>query len=233
MGKSSHFLLIVTGTLSLFLNLCFVGKVKADPALAEELDLDPALIENSPVLQRWGTEIPDVLQEISSDPSFETYFQFGYVQYPSSDDIGGWMIGVEDLFLGTSRVTTSIGYSESFNNDRAHFQSDFSYFLFPLGHYFNVAPVMGYHVLETENAQEDGVNLGLQLRLILSRTGAAGIQFTQSFISPTAESEVGLTNITAGYSVTKQLRLSVEIEKQNSRAGQESRVGILTQWRLP
>jgi len=69
--------------------------------------------------------------------------------------------------------------------------------------------------------------------LVLSRTGAADIRLTQSFISPTAETEVGLTNLTVGYSITKQLRLGVEIEKQNARQDKDSRVGILTQWQLP
>jgi len=218
---------------SLFVPLCDSLEAKANPNLAEELDLDPALIEKSPVLQRWGTEVPDLLEEIRSDPSFKTQFQFGYVQYPSSHNIGGWQVGIEDIFFGKSGITASFGYSKSFNHDRAHVKSDISYFLFPLGHYFNLAPVMGYHHLKTETYTEDGLNLGLQLRWVLSRTGAADIRLTQSFISPTAETEVGLTNLTVGYSITKQLRLGVEIEKQNARQGKDSRVGILTQWQLP
>ncbi|AFZ44585.1 hypothetical protein PCC7418_2438 [Halothece sp. PCC 7418] len=232
-GKRINLLLLLSGTVSLFLNLCCVNQASANPTLAEELDLDPTLIENSPVLQRWGQEIPDLSAEMSSDPSFDTRFQVGYVQYPSGDQISGWIIGVEDIFLGRNGVTVSVGYSESFNHDRAHFKSDFSYSLLPLGNYFNVAPVMGYHALETEDYQEDGLNLGLQVRLILSRTGAADIRLTQSFISPTTETEVGLTNLAIGYSLTKQLRLNVEIEKQNARQAKESRVGILTQWQFP
>lgn len=218
---------------SLFVPLFDNLEAKANPNLAEELDLDPALIEKSPVLQRWGTEVPDLLEEIRSDPSFKTQFQFGYVQYPSSHNIGGWQVGIEDIFFGKSGITASFGYSKSFNHDRAHVKSDISYFLLPLGHYFNLAPVMGYHYLKTETYTEEGLNLGLQLRLVLSRTGAADIRLTQSFISPTAETEVGLTNLTVGYSITKQLRLGVEIEKQNARQGKDSRVGILTQWQLP
>ncbi len=61
---------------------------------------------------------------------------------------------------------------------------------------------MGYHYLKTETYTEDGLNLGLQLRLVLSCTGAADIQLTQSFISPTAETEVGLMNLAVGYSIT-------------------------------
>ncbi len=228
--KRINLLLLLSGILSL--NLSWIGEARANPTLAEELDLAPTLIETSPILQRWGQEIPDLSEEISSDPSFDTRFQLGYVQFPSSNNIGGWIIGVEDIFLGSSGVTVSVGYSESFNDNYAHFKSDFSYFLFPLGNYLNVAPVMGYHALETEDYHEDELNLGLQVRLVLSRTGAADIRLTQSFISPTTETEVGLTNLAVGYSVTKQLRLSVEIEKQNARQGKDSRVGILTQWQF-
>jgi len=229
-GKRINLLLLLSGIISL--NLPWIGEARANPTLAEELDLDPTFIENSPVLQRWGQEIPDLFHDISSDPSFNTRFQVGYVQYPSSDNIGGWTIGIEDIVLGRNGVTVSVGYSESFNNDRAHFKSNFSYSLFPLGNYLNVAPIIGYHSLETEDYREDGLNLGVQVRLVLSRTGAADIRFTQSFISPTTETEVGLTHLAVGYSVTKQLRLSVEIEKQNARQAKDSRVGILTQWQF-
>ncbi|MDR9402165.1 MAG: hypothetical protein RI580_01880 [Halothece sp. Uz-M2-17] len=231
-GQLQRFLSFVI-TIPVFFSLFPHLKAEANPDLADELNLDPTLVDQSPVLQRWGSEIPNVLEEIRSDPSFDTRLKVGYVQYPSSDDISGWMIGINDIFLGKSGVLGSVAYSQSFNNDHAHFKSDFSYPLFPLGHYFNVAPVIGYHSLKTKDYHTDGLNVGLQFRLILSRTGATEIRFTQSFISPLGENEVGLTNLAIGYSVTKQLRLAVEIEKQNSAVAKDSRVGIVTQWRLP
>ena len=39
---------------------------------AEDLDLSPEIVEESPVLQRWLEEVPDVLEDIRSDPSFRT-----------------------------------------------------------------------------------------------------------------------------------------------------------------
>jgi hypothetical protein len=207
---------------------------QANPtSVTEDLDLDPNLINNSPVLQRWTEDIPNVLEDIRHDPSFKSKLQLGYVQYPSSDHIGGFQIGLEDLFLGNTGITLSLGYSESFNSDRAHWAGDFAYSLFPLGNYFNLAPVVGYHSLDTETYQEEGLNLGLQLRWVLSRTGAAEIRFTQSFVSPGQETEVGLTTLMVGYSLTQQLRLGVEIQKQNASPAKDSRVGILTQWQFP
>jgi len=217
-------------------------EAKANPNLAEELDLDPEIIENSPVLQKWGEEVPNVLEDIRHDPSFKTRVQLGVVQYPSSDDIGGFKIAVEDIFLGETGITANLGYSQSFNRDmaspfaegnRAHWESDLAYSVLPIGSYFNVAPVIGYHSIETEEFSENGVNVGLQLRLTLSRTGAADVRLTQSFISPGEEGEVGLTTIAAGYAVTERLRLAVEIQKQNSSFENDSRVGILSEWQFP
>lgn len=208
-------------------------KADANPNLGEELDLDPEIIENSPVLQKWNEEIPNVAEEIRHDPSFKTRVQLGFVQYPSSDDIGGFKVGIEDMFLGETGITANLGYSQSFNRDRAHWESDLAYSLLPLGNQFNVAPVVGYHSIETEDFSEDGVNVGLQLRLTLSRTGAADLRLTQSFISPGEDGEVGLTTIAAGYAVTERLRLAVEIQKQNSSFENDSRVGILSEWQFP
>lgn len=232
--KSSMIFKTIKVSFPFFLFFIFFShlEARANPDLAEELDLDPEVIENSPVLQKWGDEIPNVLREIRHDPSFKTRVQFGVVQYPSSDDIGGFKVGVEDIFLGETGLTANLGYSQSFNRDRAHFESNLAYSLLPMGNYFNVAPIVGYHSIETEEFSEDGVNVGLQLRLTLSRTGAADLRLTQSFISPGQDGEVGLTTIAAGYSVTEQLRLGVEIQKQNSSFANDSRVGILSEWQF-
>lgn len=216
-----------------FLILCFITPlVQAEPNLAEELDVDPALIKNSPVLQRWGEEIPNILEEIRHDPSFQTRLKLGYVQYPASDDLGGFQMGIDDILIGETGLALNLNYSESFNSDRAHWESDLSYSLFPLGNYLNLAPVIGYHVLTTEAYQEAGLNVGLQLRWVLSRTGAADLRFTQTFLSPGKEAEVGLTTLGVGYALTQQLRLGVEIQKQNARAAKTSRVGLLTEWQF-
>ncbi|MEQ8465144.1 hypothetical protein [Coleofasciculus sp. E1-EBD-02] len=197
---------------------------------AQELELNPEIIENSPVLQRWLQDVPNVLEEIRHDPSFRTRFRFGYSQFPSTEQAGGLNIGVEDIFINRSGFTVSGDYHTSFNGDREAFGVDLRYYLRPLGNYVNVAPLVGYRYLESNDYTTDGVNLGVKLQLVLSRTGAADISLTQSFVSPGSDDEVGLTTLSVGYAVTPDLRLSTDIQKQNSTEEKDSRVGIVLEW---
>jgi hypothetical protein len=66
--------------------------------------------------------------------------------------------------------------------------------------------------------------------LVLSRGGAADISLTQSWVSPGTDEEVGLTTLSFGYAVTRNLRLSTDIQKQNSLEDKDSRVGIVLEW---
>ena len=54
-------------------------------------------IEDSPVLQRWQRQIPNVLEEIKNDPSFRTRLRLGYAYFPSQEQAGGVNIGFEDI----------------------------------------------------------------------------------------------------------------------------------------
>jgi hypothetical protein len=208
----------------------------ASGAAAQEvtpLDIDPQILENSPVLQRWTEEIPDVLSEIRNDPSFRTRLRLGYSQFPSNDDASGVHVGVEDVFIGQTNLTVSGDYQASFNGDREAYGSELRYYVLPLGSSVNVAPVVGYRRLEGDRYSTDGVNLGVRLQLQLSRTGAADVALTQSWVNPGSDSEeVGLTTLTFGYAVTRQLRLSTDIQKQNAPEQKDSRVGIGLEWML-
>ncbi|WP_242024400.1 hypothetical protein [Trichocoleus sp. FACHB-591] len=197
---------------------------------ASDLDLKPEVIEESPVLQRWLREVPDVLSEIKHDPSFRTRVRAGYSQFPSTDHAGGWNVGVEDIFLGRSGLTVSGEYQAAFNGDREAYGGDVRYYVRPLGSYVNVAPVVGYRHLETNQYSTDGVNVGVRVLLVMSRTGAADVSLTQSWVSPGSDEEVGLTTLSAGYAVTSNLRLSTDIQKQNSRFAKDSRVGVSLEW---
>ncbi|NEO31724.1 MAG: hypothetical protein F6K36_15065 [Symploca sp. SIO3C6] len=197
---------------------------------AQELDLSPEIIEGSPVLRRWLEEVPNVLEEIRHQPSFRTRLRLGYSQFPSTQQAGGFNFGVEDLFIGGTGLTLSTDYQASFNSDRQAFGVDLRYYLRPLGSYINVAPVVGYRNLETGDYSTDGLNVGVRLLLALSRTGAADISFTQSFVSVGSSEEVGITTLSFGYAVTPHLRLSTDIQKQNSIEEKDSRVGIVLEW---
>lgn len=196
----------------------------------QELDLSPEIIENSPVLQRWIKEVPNILDDIRNDPSFRTRVRLGYSRFPSTGKAGGINIGVEDIFIGSTGLTVSGDYQSSFNGNRESFGTDLHYYVRPLGSYVNIAPVVGYRHLETDDYSTDGVNLGVRVLLVLSRTGAADVSLTQSFVSPGSSEEVGITTLSFGYAVTQNLRLSTDIQKQNARHNKDSRVGIILEW---
>jgi hypothetical protein len=197
---------------------------------SEQLDLSPEIIEGSPVLQRWLRQVPNVLEEIANDPSFRTRLRLGYSQFPSTGQAGGVNVGVEDVFVGRTGLTVSGDYQAAFNGEREAYGGDLRYYLRPLGSYVNVAPVVGYRHLETDEYSTDGVNVGARLLLVLSRGGAADFSLTQSWVSPGTAEEVGLTKLSFGYAFTSNLRLSTDIQKQNSRQSKDSRVGIVLEW---
>jgi hypothetical protein len=197
---------------------------------AQNLDLSPEIIENSPVLQRWLRQVPNVLEEIRNDPSFRTRLRVGYSQFPSTGQAGGFNVGVEDVFIGRTGLTVSGDYQRSFNGKREAYGGDLRYYVLPLGSYINIAPQVGYRNLTTGNFSTDGINVGARLMLALSRTGAADVSITQSFVSPGSNEEVGITTLSFGYAVTRNLRLSTDIQKQNSREDKDSRVGIVLEW---
>jgi hypothetical protein len=201
------------------------------PVQAEtDLDLDPKIRQESPVLERWLEKIPDIAEDIRNDPSFRTRIRLGYAEFPSSDHSSGVILGVEDVFFGKTSLTLSGDYQTAFNGKRTAVGANLQYYLLPLGDYVNLAPMVGYRYIQTGNYSTDGLNLGLKLKLALSRTGAADITVSQSFISPGGDNEVGLTTLSVGYALTPNLRLAADIQAQNSRARKDSTVGILLEW---
>lgn len=192
---------------------------------AENLDLDPQIIEESPVLQRWLEAIPDVLEDIRNDPVFRSRIRLGYSHFPSTNHQGGWHIGVEDLFLGETGLTVSGEYQGTFEGDRETWGGDLRYYVLPLGSSFNIAPVFGYRNITTSHFQTEGINVGIKAILASSR-GAGDISFSQTFVSPGSSEEVGITTLSIGYALTPKFRFSTDIQKQNSRGEKDSRVGI-------
>ncbi|CAO5000521.1 hypothetical protein [Microcystis aeruginosa] len=201
------------------------------PVWAEtDLDLDPKIRQESPVLERWLEKIPDIAEDIRRDPSFRTRIRLGYAEFPSRDNSSGVILGVEDVFFSQTSLTLSGDYQTAFNGKRTAIGANLQYYLLPLGDYVNLAPMVGYRYIQTGNYSTDGLNLGLKLKLALSRTGAADITVSQSFISPGGDNEVGLTTLSLGYAITSNLRLAADIQAQNSRARKDSSLGILLEW---
>ena len=227
---------------------CFSLIFSAPPAIAQEattdktdennstdeetnnIDLPPEVIEDSPVLQEWLKEVPNVLEEIKHDPAFATRLRLGFTWFPSTDDATGINIGVEDIFIGRTGLTLSADYQTAFNGDRNAVGADLHYFLFPLGKYINFAPQVGYRYVQSNDFFTDGVHVGGRLMLSFSRTGGGDISVSQSFISPGGSEEVGITSLSVGYAVTSHLRLSGDIERQNSLEDEDSRFGLNLEW---
>jgi hypothetical protein len=197
-----------------------------------ELDIQPEIIKNSPVLRRWRRKVPNVLEDIHKDPSFTTRLQWGYSLFTSTDNSSGLHLGVEDIFIGRSGLTVSGDYQVAFNGKRETIGANLNYYVRPLGSYVNFAPIVGYRYLQTDDYTTDGINVGAKLLLVLSRGGASDISLAQSWISPGSENEVGLTKLSFGYAVSPQLRLSTNIQKQNSRQNKDSSIGMILEWML-
>ena len=184
-------------------------------------------IEDSPVLQRWQRQVPNVLADIKNDPSFRTRWRLGYNRFSQGN---GAKIGIEDVFIGKTRLTASGDYQWAFNGKYQSYGAELHYYLRPLGSYINIAPLVGYRHLQNGDYLIDGVNVGGRLKLVLSRGGAADITLAQSWVAPGTAKVVGLTTLSFGYAVTSNLRLATDIQKQNSRHSKDSRVGIVLEW---
>lgn len=208
----------------------FARKAIALPEVAPKLDLPPEIIKESPVLQKWLREEPNVLEDIRRDPSFRTRLRLGLVTFPSTDDAVGFDMGIKDIFIARTGLTVSADYQTAFNGDRTAIGGNLHYFLFPLGSYVNLAPLVGYRYVQSNDFNTDGVHVGIRLMLAFSRTGAGDISLSQSFISPGGSEEVGITSLSVGYGITSQLRLASEFELQNSQENEDTRFGIGLEW---
>jgi hypothetical protein len=199
----------------------------------EQLDLDPTLVEESPVFQRWLEEIPDVASDIDRDPSFRTRLRLGYIDVWSADDGEGFVVGIEDVFLGQTGLTLSADYQSTFDNEHESFGAHLRYYILPLGRYINIAPQIGYRNLEVDGFDTDGPDLGIRVIAVLSRTGAADISISQRWINPGSDRhEVSLTTLTVGYAVTQRLRVSTEFQWQKIPDDSDRRLGLGLEWML-
>ena len=197
---------------------------------ALDLDLDPEIIEESPVLQRWLREVPNVLEEIRNDPSFPTRVRLGFSQFPSTDDASGFNLGVEDLFVGKTNLTLSGDYYASGNGDRSGGGAELRYYLLPLGGYFNFAPVLGYRQLETESYSINGLQVGGRLMVVLSRGGAADLSLSYKQVGVGSDESAGVAAFSVGYALTPNIRLSADLERQDASGDGDNRVGIVLEW---
>ncbi len=200
---------------------------------AGPLELYPAILEQSPVLQRWLQQVPEMEAEIRQEPAFRPRLRASYHQFPSSGQAGGWQVGVEDIFVvpGTG-LTASADYGQSGTGDRLSYGVEARYYLLPLGGYLNLAPTLGYRSLSTRAYSTAGVGLGLRLMVVPSRGGGADLSLSHQWVDPGQPQEVGLTSVSLGYALTPQLRLGTDWQWQRSNLGQDNRWGLGLEWLL-
>lgn len=194
------------------------------------IDIEPEILQGSPVLQKWLKGIPDIQNEIKTAPSFRTRVKVGYSQYPSANQAGGFHLAVDDLFLGQSGLSASANYNSSATGNRTAYGVDAQYYLFPLGGYVNITPLVGFRHLETDRYNRDGLNLGAKVMIVGSRGGGADVAISQSWVGFGSPTETGLTTFSVGYALTENLRLSTDIQQQNAKENYDSRVGFGVEW---
>jgi hypothetical protein len=230
------FYAISTNALGNILAIAFQGSpLQAQTLTPDQLELPPEIIENSPVLQRWSDAVPDVDHDIRHDPSFKTRWRLGYSYFPDNGDRSGVGLGVEDLFIDPSLpITFSAAGNTTFDGDRADFAARANYYLLPLGSRINIAPTVGYQTFSSENNNREynreGLEIGAKIQLNLSRSGASNITLSQQFVNLSGEQEMGITTLSTGYAISKQWRIVTEIQKHNSTAAKENRVGLFLEW---
>jgi hypothetical protein len=212
-----------------FCNSVWAESIAQPSTAAKDLNL-PQTIQ-SPTLEKWRNQIPNVKTDIATDPAFRTRIRLGYESFGDrSTNPTGWQLGLEDLRLGNSRTTFNAHYrSNSTGRDR-DFGADVNYSLMPLGKKFQLAPTIGYRRLTVENNATTGLNLGLRTRLILSRRSGADITFDQSWVAPGSDRETSLSRLSVGYAITKNVRISTDWQLQRSRQNNADRFGLAVEW---
>ncbi len=197
--------------------------------IAEELDLDPAIVEESPVLQRWHQEVPDLLEDIRTEPVVPT--QVG-LELADFDDTVGLRLAVENIYLGQTRLSLAGDYWQSLESDAASWGVQLRYSLKPLGKKINFSPVVGYRNSARSDFTRDGVVLGGRLLVALSAGGGADASIAQVFLRPGSDTEVSRTIVSTGYALTDTLRLSATLQRIRSNRGEETDVSVGLAWVL-
>ncbi|MCY7323855.1 MAG: hypothetical protein LH660_19145 [Phormidesmis sp. CAN_BIN36] len=198
---------------------------------ASPLDLDPKTINDNPILHRWIDNVPNIAADIENDPNFRTRMGVQYLSVRSSHHAPSFNVSIKDLRLGHTHATINADFHIASNNYQT-WGTDLHYYVYPPGSYINITPVAGYRNLKTNFHSTSGTNLGFRLLLVLTRGGGADISFTQTWIAPGSDEEAGLSTLSFGYALNKQVRLSTNLQRQNTKRGVNSHIGVGIEWML-
>ncbi len=190
------------------------------------LVLVPGVIygQESPLLQRWLQNPPNLLEEIENSPSFATKAR---ISISGKDNNLGFDLGLEDIFLSNTKLTLSAGYQQEFDGKDQHYYSNLRYYVFPLGSYINFAPQLGYRRVFDAN----GLDLGLQLVFALSPQ-SADLRLEQVFTAPGTPEEVSTTSLSTSYALQRQLFFHSGIQWRRSFTRSDSVVRLGLEWKL-
>lgn len=180
--------------------------------------------QESPLLQRWLQNPPNLLEDIENSPSFATKAR---ISISSRDNNFGFDLGIEDIFLGNTKLTLSGGYQQEFDGNNQFYYSNLRYYLLPLGSYINFAPQMGYRRV----FDSAGLDLGLQLVLALSPQ-SADLRLEQVFTAPGTPEEVSTTTLSTSYGLQRLLFFHSAIQWRRSFDRSDSVVRLGLEWKL-
>lgn len=208
-----------------------ISQSLAPQPTASPLDLDPKTINDSLILQRWIDNAPDIAADIENDPSFRTRMGVQYLSVRSTHHAPNFNVSIKDLRLGHTHATINADFHMASNSYQT-WGADLHYYVYPLGSYINIAPVVGYRDLKTNFHSTSGTNLGFRLLLVLTHGGGTDISFTQTWIALGSDEEAGLSTLSFGYALNKQVRLSTNLQRQNTKRGVNSHIGVGIEWML-
>ncbi len=193
--------------------------------LAIELGLDSEVVESSPVLQRWLTDPPDLLDEIRNTPAVPTRLQAGV-------DVSGWSLGISDLYL-FNRLSLSSSYHQSFDRPQdATFGSNLRYFVAPVGSRLNLAPQVGYGRLDQFERSLKGPQFGAYVVLALD-PGAADLTLSYNWLEPdhsTQEGRATVGEITTSYALSPSTRLAARYTWRHSTITKDQDLSLILEW---
>ncbi len=187
------------------------------PAVAEP----DGFAQSSPVFRRWTEGVPEVALEMIQRPSFRTRLQAGYGEI---GDGAAWVVGVEDLRLGQSRLMLGAqwGQGGGFRSGYGELRS----YIRPLGSAWNLAPTVGYQLIDLGDDQSEGLAVGGRLMVPLSRGGGADLAVGQRF----GLGGGTVTTVGVGYAVAPRVRLATEFQRLRSGNAGETRGNLMLEW---